>query len=386
MSIDNMENVVCTGIGVICPAGIDKHTFCSSIIRGEHYEDDQLYKEDCFSVINQRGIIFADDSIWMVKTLRRKTYTTRMSELALAAGIQALSDADFLLKDYDPAKIGVVVGTGYGNFASQNEVLQSLLENKAKSIPPRSFSRVIHNEPGGVLAIELNLQGVNITVSQGEASAEIALCCAVQFLKSHYAETIIVIGVDEYHPSIHSYLQNNRKISDFDVFRKGYIAGEGAGALLLETKRQAKDRGASIYGEIVDFSIKHNDIISSVNEVLSVTGISKKQVDYIISDADNSFFRDKWEMDGLKQALEEDFYLIPIGSIGPIIGRFPAFGVIRTAALLLSMHSKILPQTFNLKNRYSACVLPPVQRYILQSCFVPSSSTISIIIKKGDDG
>lgn len=384
-----MEEVVCTGIGIISPAGINKQTFWHSIIEGTDHDIALPDSKDLSFFKNEKPIIFSDDNIWMVKKLKRKTYTTRISELALAAAVQALHDASFEVTEYNPTKIGVVVGTGYGNLTSQNEVLEKLLRHSPKAISPRYFSRVIHNEPAGVLAIELNLQGVNTTVSQGEASGEIALCCAVQFLKTQQAETIIVIGIDEYHPMIHEQYDEEKEISSFDFFRKDTIPGEGAGAILLETKKQARNRSAFIYGQIDDFSIRYNDITSSINEALNFAGILRKQVDCVISATDGSPFRNNWERKGLKQALGEDAYFIPIISIVPIIGHFPGSGVIRTAASLLVIQDGSLPLTFNLKDRDPDCDLDCVPKlrltgktdYVLQSCFVPSSSTVSIIIR-----
>lgn len=361
-----MEEVVCTGIGIISPAGVDKKEFWHSV------------NEIPLSSQGLNFVKFEDDQIWMIEKPKRRTYTTRISEMALAAGIQALDDAGIELSEYDPARIGVVVGTGYGNFWCQADVIKRLFRQRPAPVPPRSFSRVIHSEIGGVFAIEMNLQGINVTVSQGEASAETAICLAVQYLKDKRADILVVIGADECHPVFpHCILHDEAERSSCAASGcKGSVLGEGAGALVLEAGSHASYRSAYVYGRIVDFSITYNDIVSSVNEALTCAALSRMQIDYIASNIDICSVRSRWETVGLMEVFGEQPFPVLFNSLAEVTGCFPASGIMRIIASFLAMQSDAGGYYENSKTELKKDI-----HYILQSCFVPSSSTVSIIIE-----
>lgn len=372
-----IEDIICTGVGIISCSGLNKQDFWKAITQsclfGDHTDQHATTKHP-YSL--------KPDLDWTIKHLKRKTFTTRMSELVLAASLQAFNDAGFEIEQHDPDRIGVLLGTGYGNFQSQYEVLRCIRENRPKSISPRLFSRFINNEPAGALAIELNLRGPNLTVSQGEVSAETAICSAVQLLQTQRIDALLVVGADECHPVINqSILQpTSDTIPPISQTSPPYLS-EGAGALLLETKSSVRKRRASFYGRIAGYSIRYRDFSASITEALSSADIRIEDILFLITATPHNI------IDAIMSLFPGIFPINRIKSLTRLTGSFPSAGMLQTVATMLYFKSRnqnqqtvSMTEKNNMIDGNKKITVRNDICNILQTAIIPNSVAISIVM------
>jgi hypothetical protein len=156
---------------------------------------------------------------------------------------------------------GVIVGTAFGNLSESEDFLRGLFAKGPGLVNPLTFPNLVLNAPAGYVAIDLGLHGPNLTVVRGEASGEAALALACDTITSGHAEVLLAGGGDELSPALRQIYTDLRLLSPndggeewsspFDPRRNGFVMGEGAAILVLESARHATARGARVLAELV---------------------------------------------------------------------------------------------------------------------------------------
>lgn len=171
----------------------------------------------------------------------------RCSLLAVAATGLALKDAGLELPLTDPEQTGIAIGCGFGGIANSMEFLSGYFSGGAEGLTPMLFPNTVPNAAASNASIEHGIKGPNITIVQRFCSAETALMMACRFILDGRAEIMLVGGVDELNPFM---LQGLKAMGQLRSHGAGFA--EGAGVLVIEQRKHAEARGASVRGTIGD--------------------------------------------------------------------------------------------------------------------------------------
>jgi 3-oxoacyl-[acyl-carrier-protein] synthase II len=184
----------------------------------------------------------------------------RCSQMIVTACRMALADAALELTDADAEAAGVVVGTAFGNLSESEQFLRGLFAKGPGLANPLTFPNLVLNAPTGYVAIDLGIRGPNLTAVRGEASGEAALALAYDTLVTGQADVLLAGGGDELAPVLRQIYADLGLLSPddggqewsspFDRRRNGFVMGEGAAMLVLETAHHAEARGARVLAEL----------------------------------------------------------------------------------------------------------------------------------------
>ncbi|MCX5906664.1 MAG: beta-ketoacyl-[acyl-carrier-protein] synthase family protein, partial [Deltaproteobacteria bacterium] len=295
---------------------------------------------------------------------------SRVSRLAVAASIEALKDAGLRISPERAPAVGVMIGTGYGSTSQTDEFFVGMLKEGPGGANPSLFPDTVPNAAASQVSIYHGLKGPNTTFSHNEVSGEQALACACQFLREDRAEAILVGSVDELSSVLFHSLAALRALSPqgkgpegmrpFDRTRNGRVLGEGAGILVLEKKKPARERGAKIYGSVIAcastggpvgtqrYEAGAEQMARAMKLAFQKGGVTPEQIDYISAAANSTRELDRAEAEAVQRAFGGKSRSVPISSLKGHIGDFCGSFGLRAAGLLLAMGDEKIPPTLGL--------------------------------------
>ena len=258
--------IVVTGLGVITSIGSDVNSFWDSLVAGRSGIGPvtRFDSTDIASKVASEVKDFDPATEMDPKEVRRND---RYVHLALAAARRAMTDAGLSKEDLEPERTGVLVGSGIGGLETVESQLGVLFEKGPRRVSPFMIPSLIANIAGGVIAIELGAQGPNFSVVSACASGSHAIGEALRMMRSGLADVMLAGGSEACVTRIGfagfcSMKAMSTRYNDdparasrpFDAGRDGFVMGEGAGVLVLETLEHAKARGATIYAELAGYA------------------------------------------------------------------------------------------------------------------------------------
>ncbi|WP_130806895.1 beta-ketoacyl-ACP synthase II [Senegalia massiliensis] len=375
------NRVVITGIGVISPIGIGKDTFWESLVNGKSGVDyiTKFDTEDYPTKIAAEVKDFDPVNYIDKKDAKRMD---RYSQFAVAASKIAIQDSKINLDKIDKERFGVILGSGIGGietFETQNE---KLIKKGPKRISPFFIPMMIGNMAAGQVAIALDAKGPNETIVTACASSTNALGDAFKTLERGDADILISGGTEASitpialagFSSMKALSTNNDNPKEasrpFDKNRDGFVMGEGAAILILETLEHAQNRGADIYAEIVGYgsTCDANHITTPLEDgsgarrameiAINDANIDKDEIDYINAHGTSTHYNDKFETLAIKNLFGDKAYDIKISSTKSMTGHLlGAAGGIEAIASSLAIKNNIIPPTINLTEKDEECDL-----------------------------
>jgi len=377
------KRVVITGIGVVSPLGIGKEKFWDGLAKGHS----GVGKITCFDTSNFACKIAAEvkdfnpeDYFEDKKQIRR---TDRFTQFALAANEEAIKDAGINFEKENSHSVGVIIGSGIGGLHTLEEQHRILIRKGPSRVSPFLIPMFITDIAPGEIAIRYGLTGPNYAVSSACASATHALGDALRLIRYGDAEVIISggseaaitpIGVSGFTNMRALSLRNDepeKASRPFDRDRDGFVMGEGAGIIILETLEHALTRGAKkIYAELTGYGATDDayHITAPEPDALSATRamqlaledaeISPEEIDYINAHGTSTELNDKIETSAIKKVFGRKAYEIPISSTKSMTGHLlGASGAVELIATILSMEKGYIHPTINLENPDPECDL-----------------------------
>ncbi len=363
--------VVITGIGVISSLGNSVCDFwqnCSagkSGIKPIENFDTSSYPSHVGGEITD----FNPKAFMTPMTYRRMS---RASRFAVAASIQALNDSALPVSDDNAHRLGVIGGTGYGSTSYNDEFFLSLLKEGPEGAQPFLFTETVPNAPASQVSIFHNIKGPLSTISHNNVSGELAIAYAYDLIQTNIADAIIVCGVDELNSiAFDCYSRLRVLCSDskgceiskpFCRDSCGIVLGEGAACIVIERLHHAKSRGAPIYGEICSYSSSSSpagigkyseepeQIAQAMAEAIRISGKEVKAIDFISAAANSSGMLDSLETAAIERVFGDRSSRVLVTALKSQLGEFPAIGVLRAAAVLLSLHNQTVLPTINLQH------------------------------------
>ena len=267
---ENSRRAVITGMGVKTPAGCDIETFwsrinsgdsCASKIKG--FDASKLSVDFACEVDNEELNL---DKYVNTKDARR---LDRFTHLGLAAAIDAIDHSGIKDSPYDPFRAGVVTGTGVGGISTLEEQWSVYQEKGPGRVSPFFVPSMMANAIAGHVSIMANFAGVNINITTACAAGSHAIgeaarliwdgtCAVVLSGSAEAGVTPLVVSAFAKMGALSKRVDDPKAASrPFDKDRDGFVIGEGAGFMVVESLESALKRGATIYGEIVGLSLIH---------------------------------------------------------------------------------------------------------------------------------
>ena len=360
-----MKRIVVTGLGMINALGHDKNSF-EKIVAGECGIDTitlcDISELECTIAAEVKA--FEPSSV-MKKREQKKA--DRFIQLGLHAAMEAFEDA--ALEGVDTEAFGVVSANCLVGIGSVERAADIKNSSKLSHISPFLIPAYMPNMLAGQVSMKLGLRGPNLSENTACAAGTHALIEAFKTLQFSKGEGMLVVGAEAgITPlALGGFGAMNALCSDhnespkeavrpFDKKRSGFVMGEGAGALVLETLEHAQKRGAKIYGEIVGFGEsgdayhistpepESRGAIAAMQEAYEMAG--KPKIDYINAHGTSTYYNDIREAKAIATVFGEmQPYVSSIkGQTGHTLG---AAGAIEAVVSLMAMEASILPPVIN---------------------------------------
>jgi 3-oxoacyl-[acyl-carrier-protein] synthase II len=372
------NRVVITGMGVVSPIGNNLDEFWTNLKIGYNGIDNiTLFDTDKFDVK-----IAGESSLDLNDFFDRKELNKldRFSSFALIASDQAIRQSKLLDSNFSNDRVGVVVGSGIGGIGTFESQHKKLLKNP-RFVSPFFIPSMISDIAAGQISIKYGFKGLNYSVASACATSNHAFGDAFKMIQSNLADVIIAGGseaaITEMSIAGFSNMKALTKNSDknsasrpFDKNRDGFVMGEGAGILVLESFEHAKNRNANIIGEIVGYGATADayHITSpdpdgkggekAILNAISDAKINLDEIKYINAHGTSTPYNDKIETKAIKNVFKEQSKNLIVTSTKSMTGHLlGASGAIEAIATILSLNNNYIPPTINYKNFDSECDL-----------------------------
>jgi 3-oxoacyl-[acyl-carrier-protein] synthase II len=375
------KRVVITGLGIISPVGIGREQFWSALTGGvSGIKAVTRFDPEKFSTKIAGEVVDFDPLFYFEKKDARRM--DRFTQFAVAATGMALKDAELDLEKEDRDRVGVILGSGIGGIET--------LENQAAVLDKRGPGRVspifvpmmIANMGAAQIAINYRLHGPNLTCVTACASSTNAVGDAFKLLQSGKADVIITGGAEA--PitplamagfcSMKAMSTRNeepeRASRPFDAGRDGFIVGEGAAILVLETLEHAVKRGAWIYAEVDGYAStcdayhitapdpEGHGAANSMKQALADAEMDPDAVNYINAHATSTSLGDKAEVTAVKKIFGKHAYELAISSTKSMTGHLlGAAGGLEAIVSVLVISRGVIPPTVNYEEPEPECDL-----------------------------
>jgi 3-oxoacyl-[acyl-carrier-protein] synthase II len=352
----NAPAIVVTGIGIIGSLGNTREEFWKNYLEGQ---------SGIKPIIEFPPLAGAVDFGGEIRGFKPKDFLSplvyrkmgRSSRLSVVASLEALQDSGLTIDDANRDRIGVIVGTGYGNSGLTDEYFVSFMESGPTGANPLLFADTVPNTAGSHISIHHRLRGPITTFCQNLISAELAIDYACGLLRSGQAEAMLVGGVDELSPIVMHAFSAVRALNPAPdpIIGRGMILGEGACVLVLERREDALARKAPIYGEITwvalnsgitrpgHFEAEGRSMRRAVRKCLDSFGSESGNPDLISLSANFSRELDPLEFQVLQDLLGDSLASIPLTPLKYFAGEYAGSGALRLALLLLSIRDQVIP-------------------------------------------
>ena len=371
-----MEKVVITGLGTVNPLGNNTKTYWNNLIEGKN----GISKITLFDTEQFKVKIAGESKIDLTTYFNTKELNKldRFSAFSIIAADEAIKDSK--LNNFDPNRVGVILGSGIGGISSLEQQHKKLLKSP-KRVSPYFIPKMISDIAPGHISIKYGFKGPNYSVVSACASSNHAIGNAYNLIKYGDADIVVTGGSEAgITPlSIAGFmnmkaLTENPNISNasrpFNINRDGFVMGEGSGILILESLSSAIKRNSRIYGEITGYGAtadayhltsphsKGEGAIKAMQIALGNSKIHYKEIDYINAHGTSTYYNDKIETFAIKKVFNSHAYKLSISSIKSMIGHLlGAAGSVEAISTVLSIYKSLIPPTINLTDRDPDCDL-----------------------------
>jgi 3-oxoacyl-[acyl-carrier-protein] synthase II len=306
----------------------------------------------------------------------------RFAQFAVAAARMALQDSGMEITDANRDRVGVYVGSGIGGLATIEEAHTTLVERGPGRISPFLIPGIICDMGAGMVSIELGARGPNACITTACATGTNNIGDAYQIIRRGDADAMLAggteacitpLGIAGFCASRTLSQRNDapeRASRPFDKERDGFVMGEGAGVVVMETLESAVARGASIYAEVIGYGMAGDayhitappsdghGAIRAMRSALQNAGIAPTDVDYINAHGTSTELNDKTETVAIKAVLGDHAYKIPISSTKSMTAHLiGAAGAIEAIFCALTIREGVVLPTINYETPDPDCDL-----------------------------
>jgi 3-oxoacyl-[acyl-carrier-protein] synthase II len=368
------RRVVITGMGALTPIGNDVNTFWNNAKSGKLGIDFiTLIDLDLIDVkIAAEVKDFDADTLIGKKESKR---LDRFAQFGLAASDEAIKNSGIDLEKEDLDRFGVMLGSGIGGFETIETECTKIATGKSKRVSPFFVPMTIINLGAGNVAIKHGLKGPCTSAVTACATGTNNIGDAFRTIKHGYADVMLAggaeapitrLGVSGFGSMKALNSDNNpaRASIPFDKNRSGFVMGEGAGLVVLESLEHAEKRGANIIAEIVGYGSTcdayhitspapdGSGAAKAMKDAIAEAGIKPEDVSYINAHGTSTPLNDQFETAAIKKAFGEAAYKVPISSTKSMTGHLlGAAGAIETIICAKALQEGFIPPTIGYETK-----------------------------------
>lgn len=401
------KKIVITGIGIISPIGLEPEVFFNNlIIQNSAFSARTFVENNLPNIPDFYGSFlkeFSSSNYLEGKGLRTLNYE---SQLFMSAAVNAFRQANLnrnLLKE----RMGVCCASIFAGYNDYAKLFVDGMSEGLNRINPAQGPQTGFNAPASQLAIYLDAQGPNMTITSGLASGLDAVAVAADFIVENRADVILVGGVDclSYF-SAHALLSRYKMEctaqppKPFDSARQHTVFGEAACTFVIENYNYAVARKAPIlaevcsYGRAYQYPLSSSDLKSvaerAIQQALTESRVSPVEIDAVFASANGNYHLDAAEANALYSVFGNQ---TPVYSLKGVTGEcLGASGAIQAAAAILSMNKRIIPKTFGYDNPDTSLPLISIStetataslRQVLVNCLDETGYATALILRIPD--
>lgn len=375
------NRVVITGLGCISPVGNSARDTWNSLVAGKSGAgyitrfDASQHKTKIAAEV--KGF----DGIAMFGT-REARKMDLFTQYAMAATLEALEHANLTVNETNRDRIGILIGSGIGGISTLLEQVDVLRERGPERISPFLIPMMISDSAAGMIAIRTGARGPNMSLATACASGSNAIGEAAEMVRRGAADVMIagaseaaILAISMGGMNVMGALstrneQPTRASRPFDKDRDGFLMGEGAGVMVLESYQHAQARGARILCEVKGYGTSNDayhisapaengaGAALSMSQALKDAGLLPAQINYINAHGTSTQLNDKSETAAIKSVFGEQAYNIPISSTKSMTGHLlGASGALEAVVCAMALQENLLPPTINYETPDPACDL-----------------------------
>ncbi|SNZ14302.1 3-oxoacyl-[acyl-carrier-protein] synthase II [Terribacillus aidingensis] len=382
------KRVVVTGIGAVTPVGNDAATMWQNLLEGKSGIDylTRVNKEDYPAKVAAEVKNFNPEDYMEKKDSKRMDLFT---QYAVAASKMAVEDAKLSITDENANRIGVWIGSGIGGMGTYEEQFEKLMTKGPRRVSPFFVPMMIPDMASGQVSIQLGAKGINSCTVTACASGANSIGDAYKVIERGDADIMITGGTEAPLTKMAfagfaaakalSFNDDPATASrPFDANRDGFVMGEGAGILILESLESALERGATIYAEIAGYGSSGDayhitapapegeGAVRAMRQAMEDAELQAEDIDYVNAHGTSTELNDKFETAALKQLLGDHAYQTAISSTKSMTGHMlGAAGAVEAIICVKSIQDSVVPPTINQSEKDPLCDLdyvPNVKR------------------------
>jgi 3-oxoacyl-[acyl-carrier-protein] synthase II len=370
-----------TGLGAVTALGHDVDTFWSNLVAGRS----GVRRVSLFDPAEFASQIGAEVLDWEAaehmdpKEARRND---RYTHFGFVAAKQAVADSKLDVTKEDGDRIGVIIGSGIGGMDTYETQLKVLAERGPRKVSPFTIPSLIGNMCAGLVAIDLGARGPNFGIVSACATGTHAIGEAAHAIRRGDADVMVAGGSEAaITPFAYASFCSMKAMSTrndapekasrpFDRNRDGFIMGEGAGVIVLESLEHAQARGARIYCELMGYAAtcdayhitqpdpEGKGLSMAMTRALASSGVRADEIDYINAHGTSTPYNDKFETLAIKKVFGEHARKVAISSTKSMTGHLlGAAGGIESVICVKTLQSQTLAPTINLDEADPECDL-----------------------------
>ena len=375
------DRVVVTGIGLVTPIGLDRKSTWDSLIEGKS-------GIDYISLFDAEGyesrIAGEVNEFDATATLGRKQAKRldRFAQFACVAALEALEHANLNMEKEDADRVGVLIGSGVGGIITITDQHKILLQKGPKRVSPFLIPMMLGDMASGQVSMMIGAKGPNFSTVSACATGADSIGEALEMIRRGRADVVIAggteaavceIGVAGFNSCMALSTRNEDPQGasrPFDSGRDGFVLGEGAGLIVLESLKHAEQRGANILAELSGYGASSDahhvtqphpegeGAARAMKWAIEDAGIAPDKVDYINAHGTSTPLNDKYETIAMKRMYGDHAYKLAISSTKSMTGHLlGAAGGIEAAFTVLTIKDGVVPPTININDPYPDCDL-----------------------------
>lgn len=376
-----MRRVVVTGLGCISPVGNNVEDTWHSLLAGKsgagmitHFDASNHKTRFAAEV---KG--FDGPALFGARDARKMD---RFTQFAVAAAMEALEQSGFRIGETNRDRVGVVIGTGIGGIGTLLEQADVMRERGPDRVSPFLVPMMISDSAAGMMAIRFGVRGPNMALATACASGNNAIGEALEMIRRGSADVMIagaseaaLVPVAMAGMNVMTALSTRNEDPQaasrpFDRDRDGFLMGEGAGVLILESLESAQGRGARVLAEIRGYGTTDDayhisapaengaGAAMSMQLALEDAGLGLEDIGYINAHGTSTPLNDKSETAAIKTVFGEQAYQIPVSSTKSMTGHLlGASGAVEAVFCTMAIRDEILPPTINYRTPDPECDL-----------------------------
>ncbi len=394
------RRVVVTGLGCISPVGNNVNDTWQALLAGKSGAAPITAFDASAHKTKFAAEVKGFDPVALFGT-RDARKMDRFAQLATAATVQAMEQAALKIDDANRDRVGVLIGTGIGGIMTMLEQYEVMRERGPERVSPFLIPMMISDNAAGNIAIRVGARGPNMAIATACASGTNALGEAAEMIRRGAADVMIAGGAEAAITALSMAGMNvmtalSTRNDDpqtasrpFDKNRDGFLMGEGAGMLILESIDFALARGANILCEFSGYGTTDDahhisapaengaGAAISMSLALQSAGLMPADIGYINAHGTSTYLNDKSETAAIKTVFAEQAYKIPVSSTKSMTGHLlGASGAVEAVFSAMAIINNILPPTINYETPDPVCDLDyvPNQPRTAEPDYVMSNS------------